>query len=300
MRKVKVSVEVEFDIVDAAALEQAALAVVDAAEFVGGEAERGEERERVRTGPAAAVECLLDPSALVEDLPGVEPSESTHSAIDLDDEGRPTGTTPDFPSLFPVCGCGEESCDSCGGFQLTPRTALALWSTAVVSSDSAYDDVEQHGDEPMQSTGDWALFDEYPRITHGQNAVWRRQAARAFDDLAADLSDGDWPRPTCIGEEMALQHVLHVLEDGGLELMVSSDDMGALPQHPDDLVWEACREGLCQDSDILLLFDDEHDGVEDPASEENRTIGMGDYRPGAWFDTFGGMSSRDGRRPFRR
>ena len=97
-----------------------------------------------------------------------------------------------------------------------------------------------------------------------------------------------------------MQYVLRFLEDGGLELMVAPDAMSALPDHPGDLVWEACREGLCQDSDVLLLFDDEHDGVENPAAEENRKIGMGDYRPVAWFDTFGNMSVRDGRRPFRR
>lgn len=299
MRKVRVNVDVEFEVVDAAALEQAALDAVDAADFTG-DAERSEERERIRTGPAAAAVWLLDPFLMTEALPGVESRESSHFAIELDESGMSAGLTPDFATLFPVCRCGDESCDECAAFQLTPRTALALWSTVTVASDSAYDDVEQHGDEPVQSTGDWDLFDQYPRITHSQNAVWRRQAARAFDDLAYDLSSGDWPRPTCIGEEMALQHALRFLEDGGLELMVSADELSALPDHPDDLIWEACREGLCQDSDVLLLFDDEHDGVEDPASEENRKIGMGDYRPGAWFGTFGGMSSRDGRRPFRR
>lgn len=300
MRKVKVSVEVEFEVVDAVALEQTALDAVDATDFTGGDAERGEERERVRTGPAAAAEWLLDPFLMTEALPGVESSESSHSAVELEESGMPARLTPDFATLFAVCNCGKEACDERAGFQLTPRTAFALWSSAVVCADSAYDDVEQHGDEPVQAAGDWALFDEYPRITHNQNGVWRRQAARAFDDLASDLDSGDWPRPTCIGEEMALHHVLRFLEEGGLELMVSPDEMCILPEHADDLDWEACRDGLFQDSDVLLLFDHEHDGMEDPAAEENLKIGMGDYRSGAWFDTFGNMSPRDGRRPFRR
>jgi len=37
-----------------------------------------------------------------------------------------------------------------------------------------------------------------------QDAVWRRQAARACDDLTDDIAAGRWPRPTCPGEEMAL------------------------------------------------------------------------------------------------
>ena len=74
---------------------------------------------------------------------------------------------------------------------------------------------------------------------------------------------------------MALQHVLRRLEDGGLELMVSPDEMSALPEHAHDLDWEACRDGLVQDSDVLLLFDHEQDGMEDPTAEENLKIGMG-------------------------
>ncbi len=182
---------------------------------------------------------------------------------------------------------------------MTPRTALALWSIAVSRADSAYDDVEQHGDEQVQPTGDWVVFDEYPRITWNQNAVWRRQAARAFDDLAEDLSGGDWPRPTCAGEEMALHHVLDFAEAGVLEC-VSQEKMAALPEHPDDLDWEACRDVLFQDRDILSLLDPQHDGLEDPAAQENQLIGMGDYRPASWFDTFQNMQARDGRRPFRR
>lgn len=38
--------------------------------------------------------------------------------------------------------CGLESCSKCGGWQITPRTAAALWSAAQVLSDHGYDDVE--------------------------------------------------------------------------------------------------------------------------------------------------------------
>jgi hypothetical protein len=82
--------------------------------------------------------------------------------------------------------------------------------------------------------------------------------------------------------------------------VVSPEATSALPDHPDDLDWEACREGLFQDSDILIVFYPEQDGLEDPSAPENLRIGMGDYRPAAWFETFSNMLPRDGRRPFRR
>ncbi|MDL4818632.1 hypothetical protein [Actinomadura opuntiae] len=73
-----------------------------------------------------------------------------------------------------------------------------------------------------------------------------------------------------------------------------------LPEHPDDLDWGMVGEVLLQDHDILTLFDSGWDGVEDPDSDLNREIGMGDYRPSAWFVTFDDKVARDGRRPFRR
>jgi len=59
-------------------------------------------------------------------------------------------------------------------------------------------------------------------------------------------------------------------------------------------------EVLVQDTDILNLFDADIDGIEDPTSEQNQFICMGDYRPAAWFTRFNNMDGRDSRRPFRR
>ena len=76
--------------------------------------------------------------------------------------------------------------------------------------------------------------------------------------------------------------MLDFAEDGVPEV-VPQAELAALPEHPDDLDWETCRDALFQDSDILSLFDPEHDGIEDPAAQGNQLIGMGDYRPAAWF-----------------
>jgi hypothetical protein len=115
---------------------------------------------------------------------------------------------PHFAELFPVCRCGGGACGRCSGFQMAPRTAAVLWSLAQILADHGYDDVEEHGSDPMRHEGGWSLFDRYLRMTWGQDAVWRRQAARAYDDLASDLENGGWPLPTCPAEEMALHMIL--------------------------------------------------------------------------------------------
>ncbi|WP_410597323.1 hypothetical protein [Amycolatopsis sp. lyj-23] len=145
------------------------------------------------------------------------------------------------------------------------------------------------------------MFDEFPRITWRQNAVWRRQAARSFDDLSDDLAAGKWPQPRCPAEEMALHLVLRSAEaavsDNWADLTQRYAD---LPEHDDDHDWDMLTETLFQDIDILALFSKQLDGIEDPGADQNRELGIGDYRPQAWFERFLNMDPRDPRRPFRR
>jgi hypothetical protein len=78
------------------------------------------------------------------------------------------------------------------------------------------------------------------------------------------------------------------------------EQLAALPGHADDYDWGLASEVLLQDDDILDLFDVRMDGIEDPESDYNRSMGMGDYRPQAWFRPFLSATPRDGRRGFRR
>jgi hypothetical protein len=209
-------------------------------------------------------------------------------------------TRPDFADLFAVCRCGQASCDSCSGWQLTPRTAAVLWSVGQVLADQGYDDVESHGDDPV-TQNDWALFSQYPRITWRQDGVWRRQAARAYDDLVGDIEAGRWPVPRCAGEEMTLRLILTEVadleteNDGCLRRIIDP-----LPEHPDDADWDLADDALFQDHDLSNLFKPALDGIEDPDNEVNRELGIGDYRPAAWFRWFLNVEPRDSRRPFRR
>ena len=205
-----------------------------------------------------------------------------------------------FADLFPACTCRRSTCQRCSGWQLTPRMASVLWTATQLVADDAYDDVVEHGDDPVAG-GMWALFDLYPAITYRQDAIWRRQAARAYDDLTDDLEAGNWPRPRCPAEELALHQVLRHLIDWEQDPDYGSirwDELAELPAHEDDRDWGGAS--LFQDHDILNLYDLDRDGIEDPDSLENRITGMGDYRPAAWFTWFGGHEPRDSRRSFRR
>jgi len=209
---------------------------------------------------------------------------------------------PDFAALFDVCSCGRESCSACSGFQLTPRTAAVLWSMAQILADQAYDDIEEHGSDVIRSRNDWSLFVRYPRITWAQDASWRRQAARSYDDLATDLAAGNWPLPACPAEEMALHLILDdapaAVDDGWTG--IDETTIASLPGHPDDFNWEEIPDTFFQDLDILHLMDPELDGIDDPDDELNTQMRIGDYRPVAWFNNFQNMRQRDPHRGYRR
>lgn len=262
--------------------------------------QRQKRQVKVKAEAVAAIDWLADPGRVLPTLPSVQFIEATYEVLEVDEYGISCSSEPDFAALFPLCRCGAEVCDTCSGFQMTPRSAVALWNVVQILADFAYDDVKQHGDESVLDDGDWSVFQRYPRITWRQDEVWRRQAARAYDDLTADLEAGKWPFPTCPGEEMALHLILR-----DVDAMVHDDWTGTiqqtlarLPEHADDFDWN--YDVLFQDTDILGLFESELDGIEDPDAETNQSIGMGDYRPQAWFKAFANMTPRDGRRPFRR
>ena len=305
-RRFKVNAELTVEVTDTAALEQTALGQVAATEFSREPGRSADEvraavRDDVRGDVAAALSWVTDADAIVVTDTGIQIVESTQTVVEVDRDGSDLGATPDFADLFSVCRCGSDTCDACSGFQLTPRTAAVLWTVAQILADQTYDDIQEHGDAPISDDGGWTALADYPRITWGQDAVWRRQAARAFDDLTADLEAGPPPLPTCPGEEMALHLMLRTaqaaVDDGWGP---SPDKLARLPQHTDDYDWDLAFDVLLQDDDILNLFDEQLDGIEDPESDDNRTAGMGDYRPEAWFRAFQNATPRDGRRGFRR
>jgi hypothetical protein len=215
------------------------------------------------------------------------------------------GLRPDFAALFPAedCDCEQESCDICMGWQLTPRTADLLHTALATLADQVFDDVEAHGSEPVQEkyAFDWSVLDRFPRITWNQDSEWRRHVARACDDLTDDLARGGWPTPRSNAEEMVLHLAIH---DGPSWQEVKDDIQDkaheVLPRHSLDYDWDMCSEMLFQDHDILMLYDESLDGIENPGDDTNRYLRIGDLRPAAWFEYFNNVEPRDPARGFRR
>ncbi|MCP2342987.1 hypothetical protein [Actinomadura rupiterrae] len=193
---------------------------------------------------------------------------------------------PDFTKLFPLkseCDCGVEDCDECGSWKLTPRTADVLQASLEILADQAFNDVQAHGDQPVSRQDEWSLFAELPPHTWEQNATWRRQVARAFDDLADEIEQGQWPEPRCPAEEMALdlaiRHApvqLEILEEMADDDVAWGKQHHALPKHQGDYDWIGCAGIFFEDDDYLNT----------PAED--------------WFFPFGGFEPRDPKRGFRR
>jgi hypothetical protein len=299
-QRLQINAEVIVEVTDEAAMRRAALEAVELTAFVS-EADRAKARAELQTDSLAALQWLVEPLDLLPEIDGVTILEDSSTVMEHDGATATAADVPDFAQLFSVCRCGQPACERCSGWQFTPRTALALWTVAQILADHAYDDVIEHGDEPISDEREWGAFSRYPRVTWRQDAVWRRQAARCYDDLTTDLEAARWPRPTCPADEMALHLILEDAQAAVADGWAGMDQPPIpLPDHPDDFDWETATDVLFQDTDILDLFEASRDGIENPDNEENRAAGMGDYRPSAWFKPFRNMATRDGRRPFRR
>jgi hypothetical protein len=196
-------------------LHEAAAASVAAREYsdtLEGRAEREADLAAAESDVVAAVLALADPALMIGDDSGVEPVTDACEAAPCDEHGRPLFRLPDFATLFSVCECGRRACDRCQGYRLTSRTAAPLYVSAHALAHAGYDDVDEHGDDTVAGVGEWTLFDQFPPITFRRNAVSRRQAARACDDLADDLEAGQLPEPRCPAEEMALRLMISSAE----------------------------------------------------------------------------------------
>lgn len=225
---------------------------------------------------------------------------------------KPAETSlPDFAELFPARSCDREhadedeiyDCEVCGDWQLTPRTADMLHTALENLADEAHDEAGEKGDEPVpgKNAGDWLVFDRLPRITWTMNAEWRREFGHACEDLVRDLTEGNWPQPRSTAEEMAL-HLAIEDAPGYLEMCQDAGDERheALPEHENDYDWDACSELFFEDHDVLMLFNESLDGIENPSDEWNQESGVGNMRAAAWFKPFSHLEPRDPGRSFRR
>jgi hypothetical protein len=200
---------------------------------------------------------------------------------------------PDFRKLFPreKARTGEEE----PGWDLSARAAYALYVGLLSVADYLYDDAQALGNDPIttDNVGRVRVLGDLPSFTWGRDEQWRRQLARAGDDLAADLAAGSWPDPRCTAEEV----VLHLGIQSG-EGNWHDDDFGTDLPDDADFDWEECYEFFFQDTDFLFLFNPRFDGLESSTlAEEHGSVNL---HPDRWFEPFGNAEPRDPDRGFRR
>ncbi|MET8039044.1 hypothetical protein [Streptomyces sp. NPDC005345] len=181
---------------------------------------------------------------------------------------------------------------------LTARTRAVLHLALKELADEAWMEVSTLGDQPAQRSS--SVVGSMPRVTWRQDTSWRRQMARAFDDLAADCTAGAAVEPRSTGEEMALH--LGIARAHNLTLnrpRLVADTVAGLPEERGDLDWDACSSDLFEDHDVLMLFDDSLDGIEDAEGDVHQALGMVNLAPLDWFTAFYPDRARDPDRGFR-
>ncbi len=180
--------------------------------------------------------------------------------------------------------CADDDCDICGlPPAVTPRTAAVLHHVAGLLADEVYDDAER-GQFPGQAAAADMLL---PEVVRGQHQHVFRRMARAFDDLAADLTAGRLPLPACMAEEIALDILIEHARDMGDDLI---DDraikLDGLPSTAHDYAWDHLQDVLFQDKD--------YEGYLYSAA----AAGSGDLDH--WFEEFNNITPRDPHRGYRR
>ena len=173
-------------------------------------------------------------------------------------------------------------------FSLTDRQRELMRIHAWVCADGAYDDIEERGDDPVDPTEWWCLFDRLPECTYNESTLWRRQMARSFDDLAEDLDAGQLPRSRTMAEQLALiiviAHASAALSDAEF-----GDDVASLTAHPRDGDWDAVSDGLMDDRDAEAFYH---------PSTAFQWLQI--FPCDTWFTPRYGEALRDPRRGFRR
>jgi hypothetical protein len=254
--------EAVLECADASLAQRAADVLADAAR---GRRDTGEAAEQVLAElPAEAGEAFRDALEQVR----IAREEADELFLE-DDEDEPEV---DFGALFPL-GPDDE-------WQLTPRTASILHAALSLLSDHAYDDIDMNGSAAVDGTEKWAVFSELPRSSWHQDAQWRRQVARASDDLAGDIEGGTLPVPRCDAEAIVLNLAFSAAREWLGELDEDELEQTALPEHGDDYDWDGC---------VAVLF------------RGRNLVGEGNGGPAEeWFEWFADAEPRDPEREFRR
>ena len=191
--------------------------------------------------------------------------------------------SPDFAALVPP---PEHEA------RLTARTAALLHDVLRYLGEVGRARVAVLGERAVCEADD-DLFTALPEFTWPQGQSWRRWFVSGFDRLAARLAQGRAPLPATPAEEFALwlaitQAALLVAVQPELVLRTVHDT----PPNQGDFDWQWCQARLFRHGYVPLFSHAEFEGLQDPANDANRRLGIGDYRPESWFQGFDGLLHR--------
>ncbi|NEA46324.1 sel1 repeat family protein [Streptomyces sp. SID10815] len=233
---------------------------------------------------------------------GDEVSQSYYTYPDVDARRIPDELAPPADPRPSLDEEGWEEKEEEADWGPSARTLRLLEDTLSMLADLAYDVIEEIGDHVVDLGDNYtSLFSRLPVATWRQNAQWRRQMARCFDDLAMDIKAGRWPRPTCTGEEMAL----HIAIDYASSTLVEEPDLvtelvEGVPPHHADWDWHLCIDVLFEDTDVLFLYEPWAQGIEDSEHHINQRMGLANLEAEDWFKPFYEDAARPQDRGFRR
>lgn len=185
---------------------------------------------------------------------------------------------------------------------LTDRTRFILWRAVHSFMCDIDGDISQMRESGCKTSADLdpdmiAAISAFPRVTHRQSLAWWQKVYAASERLVEGLRvGGEAMVPLTIAEEAILAIVTNRPNVPGHAEVVMNDDetyapilaqFEALEIQVDDFDspgfdWREILPELKGDIDVLALWEPLLDGMDDPDSDLNQRIGMGDYRPMNW------------------
>jgi hypothetical protein len=190
-----------------------------------------------------------------------------------------------------------EQCVRCAAwfspFHAATLAAAAEFFAASMHLEGPWDASDAEADEPP------LIAHHLPRVAQPflDDTAWFVELQHAFHLVAARLAAGELPFPRCTGEEMALHAALSLasaITQGQVPtgpvlpaVGMTGQEWLALEHECDqDDGWLSASFWLFADHDVLMLFDPQMDGIEDPESDLGLHMGVVNLHPADWFMPF--------------
>lgn len=254
----------------------------------------------METGPAAALEAIVEPWHLIDDFPGVRDVRAQWWVGEAGDRDAGASEVP-RPAVGPekseeeivneILGSGDKvsglDLDRLGYDQHEAdpdEKARSLRSARAVAGaisrsyeilvDELFEDIRTLADTPGSVARTRRISDLPPLYRTQYGALFAQQFLAVTIELGSDMARG-FQSPSCVAQELALRLVLD-----GVEML---SDMYPSLEIPGG--WRGrVEDSLFEDLDHELLYDPSRDGIsDDPAFAH---LGIADLDFSAWFTPF--------------